>query len=167
MAMRNRVCCMEGGWGMAQHEFWRSLISGVVSRAAGLILVCPDKGVFYQRSVLFNVNGSVKERERHPSPSSPPKKKKKKRTKRKRRRNYPSILLPRKREKAAFSTNVLNVVQLTTFVERHWFLFFYKAIIYIILSYVTLQSIVTFYIPCYSNRIDVSYGSLIYTRACQ
>ena len=60
-----------------------------------MILVCPDRGIFYYRSVLFN----VKERERHPSPSSPPKKKRKKRSKRKRRRNYPTILLPRKREK--------------------------------------------------------------------
>lgn len=84
------------------------------------------KTIFYLRSVLFNVNGSRKERERHPSPSSPTKKKRKKRSKRKRRRNYPTILLPRKREKAAFSTNVLNVVQLTTFVERHWFLLYIK-----------------------------------------
>ena len=30
--------------GMVYHELWRSLISGVVSRAAGLILVCPDRG---------------------------------------------------------------------------------------------------------------------------
>ena len=58
----------------------------------GFVLI---EAMFYECSALFN----VKERERHPSPSSPPKKKRKKRSKRKRRRNYPTILLPRKREK--------------------------------------------------------------------
>ena len=72
------------------------------------------------------MNSSVKER-KTPFPFLPYKEEEKeKEAKRKRRRNYPTILLPRKREKAAFSTKVLNVVQLTTFVERHWFLLYIK-----------------------------------------
>lgn len=100
-------------------------------------MVCPDKGVFYWRSVLFNVNGSVKERERHPSPSSPTKKKRKKRSKRKRRRNYPTILLPRKREKAAFLATQVTLFNSLRSLNDTGFYFLYKAIIYIILSYVT------------------------------
>lgn len=34
-----------GGW--HSMSFGRSLIRGVVSRVAGLILVYPDKGIFY------------------------------------------------------------------------------------------------------------------------
>lgn len=139
--MKNGACWMEGGWGMAQHELWRSLISGVVSRAAGLILVCPDKG-----SLLLAQCSIQRERERKtPFPFLPSKEEEKEKKQKKEKKKLPHYPLTQKERESQGERRHPVVPPITPSgifnslrsLNVACFFIIYKAIIYIILSYVT------------------------------